>query len=840
MRTLPRIAGLFVWLFSGALVLAAEHPVYPPTASADDVASMSAEVAPLMALSIDEVTSQVPRMAGFHWVGCPNCDGGIQENALDWHFGMGDTVRCRYCGMTYPNEKFPMNKEVRIVAPNGDVQIYRYHENAQGRQYFLESNAWFERMLWIRASAVRLATLFHYTGDQAYADRAAAIMARFAQVVPNYAVRYDFPFQRKRFYPADQRWPYEGIPAYRGCKFTRWAVSDIPEDLARAWDLLEGRYDYGRLGKRFGPDPDGLIQKDLLRYMVEFTTANPENQGNMSPGMYRMMLVTGRVLSEPNYVHDAVNRFNNFIRDRYFADGWWMEGTSGYHSQTVNGLRQIAEMAQGYSDPPDWKGEGERFDNLNLLRDNTRFNRARQVTQQAILPNGHALPINDTYGWASRSWSTTTSQTILWPGLGQALLGAGTGENQVSLGMNWSGNYGFHNHMDNGSIILYAFGRELLPDIGYTHTRWHNWIINSASHNMVVVDERSQTMKGPEGKTTQGNLRWFDAGDKHVQVMDLDAQPAYAEMKTYRRRLALVHAAEGFDYVIDRFDLDGGKIHDMFIHGSADESGQMDASLPIAKDVKTLVPSWGGRGKYHGEGDRDFAGKKYHVYDLLTEIRSAPAAGMWTATWRYKDTALRAHMVAPKGSTLYRYLSPMIRPARNNDADLPKYMTPGIMERHAGSKSEFITVYEPFRKDPWIESVKSQGGKITVTYTLPGGRQVTDRIDLGDDSLKINSSAGWSYDMGRPVGGKVLAFETTPGKWALKLDRAAPKTGAVRVNFGPRRSFVFPVSKTEGDRLELAVDTGIEMDSPEAAHFVTFPHDKLSGAITWTIYQQEK
>ncbi len=482
-----------------------------------------------MALSIDEVTSQVPRMAGFHWVGCPNCDGGVQENALEWHFGMGDTVRCRYCGMTYPNEKFPMNKQVRIVAPNGDVQIYRYYENAKGRQYYLESLAWFERMLWMRAEAVKLATLYHYTGKPEYGDRAAAILARFAQVVPNYAVRYDFPFQRKRFFPANQRWPYEGIPAYRGSKFTRWAVSDIPEDLARAWDLLEGRYDYKRLGKRFGSDPSGLIQKDLLRYMVDFTTANPENQGNMSPGMYRMMLATGRVLDEPRYVHDAVKRFNNFIRDRYFADGWWMEGTSGYHSQTVSGLRQIALVAQGYSDPPGWTdpADGGRFDNLDLLRDDVRFNRARRVTQDAILPNGRALPINDTYGWASRSWSTTTSLSILWPGLGEAMLGAGTGDNQVCLAMNWSGNYGFHNHMDNGSIIPYACGHELLPDIGYTHTRWHNWIINSASHNMVVVDERSQPMRGPQGRTTQGNLRWFDSGDKHVQVLDLDAQPSY-------------------------------------------------------------------------------------------------------------------------------------------------------------------------------------------------------------------------------------------------------------------------------------------------------------------------
>ncbi|MEN6535403.1 MAG: hypothetical protein ABFD89_17190, partial [Bryobacteraceae bacterium] len=236
------------------------------------------DVSPLMKMSIDEVAAQVPAAAGFQFIGCPKCDGGSQEaGVLDWNYGMGDTLRCRYCGTEFPNAQFPNNREKRITAPDGSVQVYRYYEAPNGRQYFYEGHAWFMRTMWLRKSAERLAMNYRATGDLNSADRAAAILARFAQVVPGYAVKFDFPFKAKIFFPADQKWPYEGIDVYRGSKFDWWAFQDIPEDLTGAYDILKKQnYDFKRLGKRFGPDPDALIEKDLLRLLVDFTAANPE------------------------------------------------------------------------------------------------------------------------------------------------------------------------------------------------------------------------------------------------------------------------------------------------------------------------------------------------------------------------------------------------------------------------------------------------------------------------------------------------------------------------------------------------------------------------------------
>lgn len=795
---------------------------------------LPADVSPLLKMSIEEVAAQVPTGSGFHFIGCPHCDGGSQENGvLAWQPGMGDTVRCNFCGMTFPNAQYPNNKEYTFTRPDGSTLVYRYFEGPTGRQYFYEAHAWFERTMWLRAAAEALAQKYRDTGDLNSADRAAAILARFAQVVPGYAVRFDFPFRKKIFYPADQKWPYEGIATYRGSKFNRWAFLDIPEDLAHAYEILHGRYDFKRLGNQFGADPDTLIVKDLLRLLVEFTTANPEIYHNMSPRMYRGMIVVGRAIGEPMYVHSAVDRMRGLVEKDYTADGWWFEGAPSYHMQSVTDMIDTANAARGYTDPPGWTGE--KFTDLDVLQKLPLLARAQMAMGEGVLPDGRLIPINDTW-FHERADPTTVSLSRLWPGLGQALLGAGTGDNQICVGLNWSGNYG-HSHADNGSIFIFALGHELLPDIGYTHTRWRNWGINSASHNMVVVDERSQPTKGPNGQSTQGNLRWFDASDARVRFIDLDAQPSYPDLKTYRRRLALVHAAEGFDYVFDRVDVDGGKIHDLFLNGSADDSGKIETSIPMSTPVASLIPSWGREGKYVGEGDADLVGTKFHAYGFLKNIQSAPASGIWNATWRYQKTGLRAYMIAPENTTLYRYISPMIRPAGNLDANLPKYMTPGIMQRHNAPTSAFVTVLEPFGAKPWIESVKGNSDQLAVKYTV-GDKSVTDTIKIGGDSLTIESSAGWKYETGKPVSGAIVGIESNPsGESIVKLDRSAPAAKAVRVNFGPRRSFVFPVAKTDGNNLELAVDPGIKMDSPEAAHFVSFPRDKLSGRITWTIYK---
>ncbi len=805
-----------------------EHPVYPPDRS--DIGKLKRSVEPLMKMSIDEIIAEVPVASGIYFVGCPECNGGAQEGGvLGWKPGMGETVQCKYCSMIFPNKKYPNNREKVIISPGGTHQVYRYYENPEGRQYFFEPHAWYERWLWIRPLAEQLAVLWYSTQDNSYGDRAAAIAGRFAQVFPDYAIRFDYPNSPKKFFPANQKWPYEGLQPYRGAKWRWWGYDDIPTSLTNVYDILMSGYDWKRMDNIIGPETDTRIARDLLRLGYEFTTANPEVYSNKSPGMYCNMIRVGRVLGEPEMVHEAVKRFLEFFSRGFFADGWWKEGTAGYHDMTISGLKTVIDALAGYKDPEGWKGK--HFDNIDLSKEIPLYAKALRVGSEAVLPNGREIPINDTWGY-DRGEKTDFTVSRLWPSLGNASLGTGDGENQIMLNMNWSGNYG-HSHYDNGSIILYAIGEELLSDIGYTHTKYRGWTIHTASHNTVVIDQMNQDA-GSLDKPVTGKLMFYDDSNEHVKVIDVDASPAYSKAKTYRRRIVMVHVAPGRDYVVDRFDVEGGNDHDWFLHGMCEQEGTLTTSIPLDISRETLVPVWGGKNLPKTQSDTD--PKRFHAYMYLQDVKSGSASKQWTATWRYDMAGLRTHIFSPEGTQVFRFRSPSVRLAGEDENKLDNYMHSGVMQRHTGDSSVFIAVHEPFRNEPWIESVKTSRKAIVVRYKT-NGVSLEDIVMLNDGEVVVTSSGGWKYYSGTKRSGQVEALEISEGKWRLRLDKESPKVNFVRLDLADGGTRYYPVAAVNSNWLELFDDPGFSLESDQSrVRFHTFPQDQYAGPLRYTLF----
>jgi hypothetical protein len=803
---------------------------------AESQEALVAIVAPLMKMSLTDVKNQVPPGSGIFFIGCPNCNGGAQEmGILNWEPGMGDQVKCKFCSMTFPNEKYPHNGEKVIIAPSGAKQVYRYHQNSGGTQYYYEAHAWFERWKWIQQMAVQLSQLWLQTKDSAYGDRAALIAGRFAQLFPDYAIRYDYPSAPKKFFPANQKWPYEGLVPYRGAKWNWWAYGDIPVQIAITYEnLQEGAYDWSRMDSHTGKQTDQRIVKDLLISGYEFTAANPEIYTNMSPGMYRDMVRVGRILNRPDIVHDGVNRFREFLKLGFFADGWWKEGTVSYHDQTIGGLESVAKAAKGYSDPADWKGE--RFENLDLTNAMPFYKSALNVSRQAVFPNGHKLPLNDT--WANRAKPEKTDGSAvsrLWPSLGNAALAAGFGKDQTMLNVNWSGNYG-HSHYDNASIILFANGAELLSDIGYTHSKYRGWTLHTASHNTVVIDQKVQD-QGTLVKPVTGRLMYYDDQNPQVKVVDLDASPAYSTSTEYRRRLIFVHAAEGMDYVIDRFDVAGGETHDWFLHGMCEEEGKLETSISMDRDVKTLVPEWGGTAVPMNQYDSDMTGKKIHAYSYMKDIKAGRASKPWTATWNYKNSGLRTHHIPQKDTEIFSFRAPSVRLAAEDDNKLDNFMRLGIMQRHSANKSSFVAIHEPFQSKPWIKSVRADGDTYLIDYEL-NGKNIQDKITLQGDKISLISNAGWKYTKGRSQSGLLKGIQNFAGKWNLELDSDYSDVSHVRLDFPDGSSLYFPASHISAKVIQLENDPGFSMDSAGKIRFYTFPHNEYSEAVRYTVFSK--
>lgn len=801
-----------------------------------DISALKREVDPFIQMSLEEVKALVPTASGIYFIGCPNCNGGAQEmNVLSWKPEFGNKLKCNYCNMVFPNEQYPENHEKVIIAPSGAKQVYRYHQNAQGNQYFYEAHSWFERWKWIQQNGERLAKIYSLTKDNAYGDRAAVIAGRFAQLFPDYAIRYDYPSAAKKFFPADQKWPYEGLVPYRGAKWNWWAYGDIPIQMANVYEFLKNEYDWKRMDAFIGTETDKRIVKDLLILGYEFTATNPELYTNMSPGMYRDMVRLGRILNKPDMVHDGVNRFSEFLKLGFFADGWWKEGTASYHDQTIGGLKNVASAAHGYSDPPEYVTN--RFDNLDLTNKMPFYTKALQVSQEAILPNGRKIPINDT--WATRNVNaknTDNSVSHLWSSLGNAALGNGKGNEQIVLNLNWSGNYG-HSHYDNASLILFAKGEELLSDIGYTHSKYRGWTLHTASHNTVVIDQKAQDAGSIKNPVT-GHLKFYDDKNENVKVIDVEASPAYAVASTYRRRLIMVHAAEGRDYVIDRFDVEGGNTHDWFLHGMCEEEGKMETSISIETKVKTLVPNWGGIDIPKNQYDSDIEGKRIHAYSYLKNIKTGKTSKPWTATWRYEKSGLRTHNFAPEGSEIFTFSSPSIRLAGENDNKLDDFMRLGLMQRHTGGKSSFMTVHEPFNDKPWIESVKSDGNTYRVKYAL-NGLMIEDRITIKGNDIQVISGSGWAYQSGNELSGKLLGIINEGKKWTLELDRVVPKVNYIRIDLPNGSTRYYQVAKSLGKTLVLDDDPGFIIENDGKLKFLTFPHDDYTGQLKFTVFIQK-
>ena len=103
-----------------------------------------------------------------------------------------------------------------------------------------------------------------------------------------------------------------------------------------------------------------------------------------------------------------------------------------------------------------------------------------------------------------------------------------------------------HGHQDDLNLNFFARGYELTYDLGYglgsTHTQV-GWSRQSASHNLVVVNERSQ---GQDATGSGGSLHLL-ADLPTLKLIEASSESSYAGqgVKLYRRTLALVDDSVG-------------------------------------------------------------------------------------------------------------------------------------------------------------------------------------------------------------------------------------------------------------------------------------------------------
>jgi hypothetical protein len=785
-------------------------------------------VEPVLRLSEADLLRAIPDRSGFNFVGCPNCKGGTQEGQLAWTPDRPEEVYCRYCAMRFPNERFPENRVLRVKNPRGEVQEYPCWESpdppprvtrslrqtagpGEGYRYFFRAKAWFLAREHYARAASDLAALYERTGDRTHARRAALILDRFARVYPGYCVRHDLPFVQKHVFPGDQGHPFP-VSDYRAARWSWWAYMDIPDDLIRAYEAIRPSGELDDAMKR-------RIEDDFFRASVAFVRGFKPLYGNMDPTLLRGMIVAGRVLGEPDHIHEAVARIDRLVGRQFFADGMWREGTLSYHRQTLGGLLRLIALLEGYSDPPGYRhpGDGTHLENLNLAGRFPILEKARSIPGQLQYPNGRAVVVHDT--WPSDRGGSPPKPTgpLLLPAYGHARLGRGLGDDQVEVHLHFSGGYG-HQHDDLLSLTLFARGAERLGDIGYTHTKYRTWAESTLAHSTVMVDGREQ-QRGSEAEPSDGNLVLYVPGDATFQAVEASAPRAYPDVtRDYRRLLALVAIGPDRAYVMDVFRVEGGDRHEYTLVGDADHDGTLETGLARSRAGDTLLPDGVKVRMPTGESVAGDAEGHNLAYAFVRDVWRARPTTTWSATFQSAASprgAVRVHSMVETPTEAILARAPSLRRAGSDDSLLDRFTMPMLIGRRESEGAElsstFVSVLEPFAEEPFLRGVE----RLPLDEGLPGDLALKVVWEGGTDTLLIaGDAAGSSLRSGDLTMQGRLGFVRVRGG---KVERMT-LVGGTRLAKGPvrlmgagflRGAVVGTLRKARGD----AVD-GLVVDGP--------------------------
>lgn len=788
-----RTAGWIAPWFAAGVACA---QVYPVTASAGEADRLVRETSWIRELSAQRVRDLVPVKTGLHFVGCANCTAGRQEGQLAWRTEHPDEVYCRYCGHRYPSDRYPMNQAIEARGPDGTPHRFPYWADANGYRYHFAAKRDDLVKDYLANQARSLARLYQITGKAEYGQRAALILERFAEVFPGWTFRYDYPFQQKQIYDGAAA-PPRLRPGFRTARWYWWAYNDIPKPLVETYDWI-------RRGGFLDEAARKRIESALFRNAAEEVLANPETFSNMSPGTWTSLAMLGRVIDDPRYVSVARERLSEMMRTRFLFDGTWPEGAPSYHRQTVGNLEAVFR-ALGEAAGPD------------LVR-------SRRALDLMRLPSGRPVPVHDTWS-TDRNPPIASSVPYLLPALGHAMLGGGEGAGQTQFHLTWSGSHG-HAHGDNLSLLVWANGREMLSDIGYTHTRERAWTLATVAHNTVVIDGIQQSITRGE---TAGALRFHDASDPTVQVVSAEGTRGYPGLaRRYQRTLVAVRAPDRW-YALDFFEVAGGSRHDYFLHGDADVAGSLGVSASLDRLPASLLPSGFEWRAARNEGEVSMVEQPHYAYGYLRAVGSAKASWPARAIFAAGGAKLAATFLPDPDSELITGDGPSVRCAEEDDARLDQCRRPFAMIRHSGGESRFVSLIDP---------IPAGGVPLTVERADAGGVRVkigdrTDTISLDPEiGVRFESRRGerveHRYSLGRAISAELT--RVSGGEFVLK--GAVPRPGQTIRLIAADGELASIVEQTKGQTIRILGGGAMAFDSGSQSLALTaYPARTYRGPI---------
>lgn len=727
---------------------------------------------------------------------CPSCKsvfpsndfGKFYASALDerGQFDVSKGDKSLLFNTEHPNPSDPLHKY-------GVDDGYGFIDQNGRAQRFIGYYVW-KKWDYISRGLAGLAEAYLYTGDKLYARKAAIILDRIADVYPEMDWK---PYADKGWYHSDggrnmgkihgSIWETQIITSFADSydKIISGTVDN--SELYRFLKKQSKKYTIGEKGTRvllLKNVDDGLLR---TAYKAVLSTQIRGNQG-----MHQLTLATCAIAldSQPEsnlwmdwiFAKDGGN-IPGLMISTFDRDGTSNEGAPGYALMWGSLVSQIAERLEGY---PAYKKHNiiKEFPQFNTtflaayrmaalglavpnMGDSGRTGTVSNGADPNFIAKGYIFTKDPEFAKAAYIANKNSADKLgrnifakdpdeiskeiqnvaerlgprkdggyLMSGFGLALLENGSGNNGVAIANNY-GRTMMHAHPDLMNFDLLAFGKWLAPDHGYPEFATRipsntDWTGSTVSHNLVFVNEK------PQKEIWGGHTKLFKQL-KGFGVFEIDGQKAYPETKTYQRTMFLVDAESGDNnsYVIDIFKVEGGNDHLYSFHGPPGEISNSGLKL-TAQNAGTYA----GENIEKGIAANGFP-QGYSFFYNVQRDQSPPAGFMidWKTETGYRGTKaddnihLRMHALSQVNDVALADGDPP-----QNKPGNPKKLGYVLMHRKGEDiNSTFISVFEPYKQNPFIKSVKriNNGDESQIALLIEHTNGSMDHILYNPESEKL-------------------------------------------------------------------------------------------------------
>ena len=543
-------------------------------------------------------------------------------------------------------------------------------------------------------AAETLAWGYAYSGDDRFATEVRRILHKLAEDYPGYPQRMD-------------RWGRKGWFAPLGGR--RYAQS---LDEATGIIKLARAYDLTRNSPVFSPEDRNRIEQNLFRGTADTLLWFNVGINNHQTWYNAGLLAIASVLADADLAKKVLTMRGGFLDQlerSVGGDGLWYEGTMVYHNYALQALIEFVDAARSMG----W-----------TLDQNEKFRHMFAAPLRMAYPDGYFPAINDSdrvhlavfdkaWRWAWETWKDPLFaqalargdekklrqfpgvETAAWPpdfgsevlpDAGMIVLRSGQGSGRNVVFLDYGPHGGGHGHFDKLNIMLFAAGREWLPDPGrltYSHKEYKTWVKTTVAHNTVVLDGRNQ-------EPANGRLLYLQPHGESVSAGAL-CDSAYPGVRLERHLLLTP------EWLLDLVEVRSPKTR------------QVDLAMHVACSDVTPV------GEPVNEG-RTSAGTKNGFQHLSETVRFRPSGGhQWD--FREKDRVLRAHFPPAEETVLLGH----------GIGYTLKHKVPTLIRRRQAADTRFLAVYDLTGSADFVRGVREEKGTVwidarrgTVEVQLPG------------------------------------------------------------------------------------------------------------------------